>query len=105
MEETNQSLTKEEYDALVSGKPTQGNEEKDSPNPELAQVMPTTENITKSKDKIAEVGANAKKRKVAKVIGEEQQEKEEDKKIDAKPTKKPKKKSKAVKLAFDDAES
>ncbi|KAF1831142.1 hypothetical protein BDW02DRAFT_65124 [Decorospora gaudefroyi] len=103
IEDTNQSLTKEEYDALVSGKDSKGEEEaadgagKDKP----------TDTAAKPKDKIAEVGANAKKRKAAKIIGDDQKQNKEKevqiaKRTDGKVAKKPKKKPKAVKLTFGD---
>ena len=46
MEETNQSLTKEQYDALVSGKDAEKEDRKDK----------ATETESKPKDNIAEVG-------------------------------------------------
>ena len=106
MEDSNQSLTKEEYDALVSGKDAK-NDEPDT-SKEVAKELPTSENST-AKDKIAGVGTTAKKRKAAKVIGEEQDtgDKDEDEDKNAKKTntiaaKKPKKRTKAVKLTFGD---
>jgi hypothetical protein len=102
MEETNQSLTKEEYAAFVSGKDAEG--EKSAV--EEAKEK-TLGNDAKPKDKIAEVGANARKRKAAKVISEDHEqskvsEEKVIKKTDTKPVKKPKKKAKAVKLTFGD---
>lgn len=104
MEETNQSLSKEEYDALVSGKDGKGEED---PAGDEAEPKKVIENDSKPKDKIAEVGANAKKRKAAKIIGEDQEHgkgevEQKDKKPDAKAVKKAKKKGKAVKLTFGD---
>lgn len=106
MEETNQSLSKEEYDALVSGK--DGKEEEETATDEVGEKK-DNDSKSQSKDKIAEVGANAKKRKAAKIISEDQGESkgEEEtavKKPDAKPAKKPKKKAKAVKLTFGEDE-
>lgn len=104
IEDTNQSLSKEEYDALVSGKDGKGEED---PAGEEAESTKGVENDSKPKDKIAEVGANAKKRKAAKIIGEDQEHgkgevEQKDKKPDTKAVKKPKKKAKAVKLTFGD---
>jgi hypothetical protein len=106
MEDSNQSLTKEEYDALVSGKDAKNDEPETSK--EVAKELPTSKNST-AKDKIAGVGTTAKKRKAAKVIGEEQDtgDKDEDEDKNAKKTntiaaKKPKKRTKAVKLTFGD---
>ncbi|KAL1798278.1 hypothetical protein ACET3X_002315 [Alternaria dauci] len=106
MEETNQSLSKEEYDALVSGK--DGKEEEETAADEVGKKK-DGDSTSQSKDKIAEVGANGKKRKAGKIIGEDQGESKEDeetgvKKPDAKPAKKPKKKTKAVKLTFGEDE-
>ncbi|KAF1849367.1 uncharacterized protein K460DRAFT_281341 [Cucurbitaria berberidis CBS 394.84] len=106
LEETNQSLTKEEYDALVSGK---DNEEGEKSTGDGALKERVVEGDEKPKDKIVEVGVNAKKRKAAKIISDEnEQSKEEDgkavKKADGKVMKKTKKKAKAVKLTFGDEE-
>ncbi|KAF1939715.1 hypothetical protein EJ02DRAFT_252334 [Clathrospora elynae] len=99
MEETNDLLTKEEYAAFVSGK--------DSKKGEDGKAQPkdgASEATTKPKDKITEVGANAKKRKAPKVIGDDQEQNNETsaKKTDARVVKKSKKKAKAVKLTFGD---
>ena len=105
LEDTNQSMTKEEYEAFVAEKDPneeavseQGGALKDSGKAAEA----------KSKDKIAEVGANAKKRKAAKVIGDEQEDSKDKPKdvntAETKTVKKPKKKAKAVKLTFGDEE-
>lgn len=105
MEDTNQSLTKEEYDALVSGKDSKEDEKSTL---EEARDGQAAKHGTKLKDKIAEVGGNAKKRKAAKVISDEQGDShgpaDGTKKTDAKVIKKSKKKSKAIKLAFGDDE-
>ncbi|KAH7555565.1 hypothetical protein BM1_07188 [Bipolaris maydis] len=104
LEDTNQSLSKEEYDALVSGKDSKG--EEDSVTDEAGQKA-TKQDESKPKDKIAEVGANTKKRKAAKIIGDDQGDGRSEIEGDAekpttKPAKKPKKKAKAVKLTFGD---
>lgn len=100
LEGTDQSLTKAEYEALVSGKAstteegegekTEGDEKKE------------TEKTEKEKDKPI-----VKKRKVAKVIGAEADEGDTSKELgksDAKVVKKPKKKVTKVKLTFGDDE-
>ena len=104
LEDTNQSLAKEEYDALVSG---QEAAEKDVSAPDASKEE--TEEALQQKDKIAEVGAATRKRKAAKVIGDgqdgvDQVAGKEAKSAGAKVIKKPKKKSKAVKLTFGDEE-
>jgi hypothetical protein len=100
LEDTKESLTKEEYEALVSGKDSKDKEEAGA---DGVSKDGATESDPKQKDKIAEVGAGSKKRKAAKVISEEQEEDgKTPKQADAKVTKKPKKKAKAVKLTFGD---
>ncbi|UPX17449.1 uncharacterized protein EKO05_0007802 [Ascochyta rabiei] len=104
LEDTNQSMTKEEYEAFVAKKESKGDDEpgNESDDKEQSKVG------AKSKDKITEVGANAKKRKAAKIISDGQEEStdglEDVKKSDTRTLKKPKKKAKAVKLTFGDEE-
>jgi len=98
MEDTNQSLTKAEYEALVSCKDSKE---------EGCSSLRDAEVDAKSKDKIVEVGGNPKKRKVAKIVGDEQDDTvkgQMSKKSDTKAVNKSKKKAKAVKLIFDDGE-
>lgn len=102
LEDTNQSLTKAEYEAMVSGEDqdkVEGGSEEESEKPK------DTGTEAQSKDNIAEVGKATKKRKVARVIGEE---KDDDAKAskpsDTKVLKKAKKKGKPVKLSFGDQE-
>ncbi|KAF2122926.1 hypothetical protein BDV96DRAFT_639481 [Lophiotrema nucula] len=105
LEDTNQSLSKEEYDALVAGKDPK--EKEDSAEKLKKQDNPADEEV-QSKERIAEVGKGSKKRKAVKVIGgSEEEEKDGSAKNivqtpDAKVIKKPKKKAKPVKLSFDD---
>jgi hypothetical protein len=104
LEDTKESLTKEEYDALVSGKDYKEKEEAED-----SAKQGGTESESKPKDKIAEVGAASKKRKAAKIVNEEHEEVKPDaskdgKQADSKGTKKPKKKAKAVKLTFGEDE-
>ncbi|KAH9866226.1 hypothetical protein J1614_008792 [Plenodomus biglobosus] len=104
LEDTNQSLTKEEYEALVSGKESREDEDS-AAKPESTDPA---EGQATSKDKIVEVGGNVKKRKAARIVGDEQDESttqsHDTKKTDAKVAKKSKKKAKAVKLTFGDEE-
>jgi len=105
LEDTKESLTKEEYDALVSGKESKDEEEHGTD----ASKEDATDAEPKLKDKIAEVGAGNKKRKVGKIISDETEESPQDgskvlEKNGAKPVKKPKKKAKAVKLTFGEEE-
>lgn len=103
LEGTNQSLTKEEYEDLVSCKAPK---EESCPSLRDANGASVEEGNVKPRDKIAEVGGNAKKRKVAKIVGDEPDEKvkvQTSKKQDTKAVKKSKK-AKAVKLSFGDEE-
>lgn len=104
LEDTNQSLTKEEYEALVSGKDDSKAEDSTTGN---GQQTETAEQDSKPKRKIPEVGTNFKKRKVAKVIGDEEpsgsKASAKTSEISTKePGKRPKKKGKPVKLSFGD---
>ena len=105
LEETNQSMTKEEYEAFVAKKDPENDK---SPEQENATKESSNDGEMKSKDKITEVGANAKKRKAAKVIGDEHEDSRDEpkdaKKANITSVKKPKKKAKAVKLTFGDEE-
>jgi hypothetical protein len=102
LEDTKESLTKEEYEALVSGNDPKDKEEIGADDVSKDE---TKEPDPKQKDKIVEIGAGSKKRKAAKIINEEQDEDlKATKQTDVKVTKKPKKKGKAVKLTFGDEE-
>ncbi|KAH6625381.1 hypothetical protein C7974DRAFT_200530 [Boeremia exigua] len=101
LEDTNQSMSKEEYEAFVAKDDSKEDTEQDV-------TESGKDGESKSKDKITEVGANAKKRKAAKIIGDEQADSKEQpkgaKEAEKKSVKKPKKKAKAVKLTFGDEE-
>ncbi|KAJ4993182.1 hypothetical protein SVAN01_01157 [Stagonosporopsis vannaccii] len=103
LEDTNQSMTKEEYEAFVA---EQSSEQE--PTEQSAIIKGAgKESETKSKDKITEIGVNAKKRKAARIIGEQEDSKDQPndaKEGNKKPVKKPKRKAKAVKLTFGDEE-
>jgi hypothetical protein len=106
LEDTKESLTKEEYEALVSGKDPKEKEEV-ATGDKIEQE--TTEPGAKPKDRIAEVGAGTKKRKAARIVneepGDEHAERSKDAKDpNAKSARKPKKKAKTVKLTFGDDE-
>jgi hypothetical protein len=106
LEVTKESLTKEEYEALVSGKDSENKEEDVAAS---VSKPDSAESERKQKDKIAEVGAATKKRKAAKIISDEQEGSnaeagKSEKARNGKMTKKPKKKAKAVKLTFGDEE-
>lgn len=97
LEDTNQSMTKAEYDAMVAGKDAEKSE--DAANDDSGAAKESA--ITIPKDNIAEVGKATKKRKIAKVIAEENDsEAQESKEPEKKVVKKGKKKSKPVKLSF-----
>lgn len=105
LEDTKESLTKEEYEALVSGKDSK-DEADEQTGGSAQQASETT--AQKPKEKIAEVGASTKKRKAAKIVNEAHEDGHADASKDAegnpKATKKAKKKSKAVKLTFGENE-
>lgn len=102
LEDTNQSMTKEEYEAFVAEKDSKDERKPDEDGGAEDQLK----SMAKPKDKITEVGANAKKRKAGRIISDEQEESvvepKDGKKMDTKTTKKPKKKAKTVKLTFGD---
>lgn len=105
LEDTNQSMTKEEYEAFVAEKDPNDDikSEQDAATKEADKAEEA-----KTKDKITEVGSNVKKRKAARIIGDEQEDSKDEpkdvKKVETKTPKKPKKKAKAVKLTFGDEE-
>lgn len=105
LEDTNQSMTKEEYEDFVGKKKTEGEGESEQID-KSAQTR--NDESSKPKDRITEVGANARKRKAAKIISDEPEIDEgmpkDAKKTDTKTVKKPRKKGKAVKLTFGDEE-
>ncbi|KAF2689231.1 hypothetical protein K458DRAFT_291050 [Lentithecium fluviatile CBS 122367] len=100
LEDTNQSMTKAEYEAMVADKDAENDAAADG-----GEKSKETATSTHAKDTIAEVGKPTKKRKAAKVIAEEKEEDEKDSKVsEKKVVKKAKKKGKPVKLSFDDPE-
>jgi hypothetical protein len=103
LEDTNQSMSKAEYEAMVAGKVS----EKDGATAEEGGTTKVTATTPHAKDTIVEIGKATKKRKVAKVIGEEKDENEDEKASktsEKKSIKKAKKKGKPVKLSFGDQE-
>ncbi|KAF3049277.1 hypothetical protein E8E11_003722 [Didymella keratinophila] len=105
LEDTNQSMTKEEYEEFIGKKKT---EEDGDPEQKDTMTESTKDDSVKPKDKITEIGASSRKRKAAKIISDEPEADKdgpkEVKKADSKTVKKPKKKGKAVKLTFGDEE-
>ncbi|CAI6332764.1 unnamed protein product [Periconia digitata] len=100
MEDTNDSMTKAEYEAMVARKEA---EEEESAK-DVGETKITAPAAAK-KDNIAEVGKASKKRKAVKVIGNEGEEDANDSKdLGKKVTKKAKKKGKPIKLSFGDDE-
>ena len=101
LEDTNQSMTKAEYEAMVAGK----DGDADEATKEDGEAS-KTKDLTQTKDNIVEVGKATKKRKAAKIIGEQKDEGvKESTEPEAKVVKKAKKKAKAVKLTFGDDEA
>ncbi|KAF2087489.1 hypothetical protein K490DRAFT_65877 [Saccharata proteae CBS 121410] len=115
VEDSGDTLSKEQYAALVAGKDaTEPEGEKEDADADAeAKNGPDEEKnenaALKSKQKVAEIGAASRKRKAVKVGGGADEEEEDAAENSAtakkeKPTKKPKKKAKAVKLSFGDDE-
>lgn len=107
MEDTNQSLTKAEYDALVAGEDPKDTEDSTAGSETLPKSSePGTDGAASlhSKEKIAEVGKATKKRKAIKVVGGDENDDRQAKKPNTKDAKKTKKKAKPVKLTFGDEE-
>jgi hypothetical protein len=107
LEDSNQSLTKAEYEALVSGKsePDTSTTEDDAKTTSHTTNPEAKAEMKPSKDNIAEVGKASKKRKAVKVIGDPEDEVKMDAaRSNSKPAKKAKKKVKPVKLSFGDQE-
>jgi len=101
LEDTNQSLSKAEYEAMVAGDDAKDD---NAAADETAAQESTTRPKKQIKDNITEVGKVLKKRKVAKVIGEEKEDETTAKSTETKVIKKSRKKSKPVKLTFGDEE-
>ncbi|KAF2865511.1 hypothetical protein BDV95DRAFT_586549 [Massariosphaeria phaeospora] len=101
LEDTNQSLTKAEFEALAAGKNPKDIQETGGCPDDKSKLG---EPAALPKDNIAEVGKVTKKRKAVKIISEEQDEGKSANPTGPKVTRKPKKKGKAVKLSFGDQE-
>ncbi|KAF2709941.1 hypothetical protein K504DRAFT_501241 [Pleomassaria siparia CBS 279.74] len=102
LEDTHESLSKAEYEAMLAGNDRK--EEDAASEGTDAKSKPTEIVPEKPKDNIAELGKASKKRKVAKVIAEEQEGENATGTSTTKAVKKIKKKSKPVKLSFGDQE-
>ncbi|KAL1987334.1 hypothetical protein VTN96DRAFT_4050 [Rasamsonia emersonii] len=113
-EGTNEYLSMEEYEALVRGeekKDENAGQEDNLPSESEAKAssekeadtLDTEEDGPKSQQKLAEIGGQ-KKRKQAKVVGEENVAENDTVQEDNPSTRKPKQKKKKIKLSFDDAE-
>ncbi|KAI9043401.1 DUF4604 domain-containing protein [Aspergillus affinis] len=108
-EESNEVISKEEYEALVRGgapKEDESSEEKtvNKKDPSGADegTQSTTEKDGPSKQNLAEIGGQ-KKRKQVKVIGEDKPEAENEELQPKEPaSRKPKQKKKKIKLSFDE---
>lgn len=100
LEDTNQSMTKAEYEAMVAGGDAEKSEDATTGDNEATKDLATTH----PKGNIVEVGKATKKRKAAKVIAEEKDSEAQESKGPEKVAKKAKKKGKPVKLSFGDEE-
>ncbi|KAJ5713079.1 uncharacterized protein N7483_010260 [Penicillium malachiteum] len=99
-EESNEVISKEEYKALAQGETTK-EEDGTSKGPTLAEEGQTQGESSVKQSNLTEVGGQ-RKRKQAKVVGEEENKAEPEE--TPKATEKPKKskKGKKIKLSFDD---
>lgn len=102
LEDTNQSLTKAEYEELVARKDAPRDDEQISPGADKPNSN-APQSTKQTKDNIVELGAATKKRKAARIIGDESEVKDSTG-IDTKAKKKAKKKGKPIKLSFRDEE-
>ncbi|KAF2397687.1 hypothetical protein EJ06DRAFT_132815 [Trichodelitschia bisporula] len=93
LEDTNDTLSKAEYEALIKG-----DEEKETTADAAGKPAPP-DTQPRAKERIMEVGGQAKKRKAARIVGSDNESESEPVAPPAKPTKKPatkpKKKAKA----------
>lgn len=105
LEDTNQSLTKEEYEALLKDESGADGESFSDQVKGEGRSHDVEEKEAK-RDNVTEVGQVTRKRKAVKVVGDDTEEANDklSKVRDAKVTKKPKKKAKAIKLSFGDQE-
>ncbi|OCK82562.1 hypothetical protein K432DRAFT_324002 [Lepidopterella palustris CBS 459.81] len=108
LEESNQTLSKAEYEALLAGKDLDDQDtDANTKEGESGPAKPSEDNSSKpregpqAKQRLTEVGKGVNKRKAAKIVGEESNDGEALPQ-DRKPTKKPKKRAKAIKLSFDE---
>lgn len=112
LEETNQHLSKEEYEAMLKGEEAAAKDAAEQKTEVQSDSAPNTSehaavHSANSKQRVAEIGGLPKKRKAAKIVGQD-----DDEAIDTSTTpgnkdaKKPpkKKKAKAIKLSFGDDE-
>lgn len=109
-EESNEVVTKEEYEAMLrdaAGETdTQNTNEQDSSDPTLASTGDETSEAAKSvpSQKVADIGAPKKKKKLGRLVADEDHTDEPDKQPkDSEPPKK--KQKKKIKLSFDEAET
>ncbi|KAG8631133.1 hypothetical protein KVT40_000273 [Elsinoe batatas] len=117
MEDTNESVTKEDYEKLVKG-PEAGDEATSAPdsgdkdreasadNPVMSGALPDDKEKTadqQDRPKVKEASLGQKKRKAATAVGQDDEESADT--DDAPKPKKGKKKGKPIKLSFDDDQS
>lgn len=111
-EETNEVISKEEYESLVRGdKGEDTREEREHPNDETtsaltkegADKLNSETEVTQQKQNIAEIGG-PKKRKQGRVVGEEDAPDEAEQRQESSSSRKPKQEKKKIKLSFDEGE-
>ncbi|KAF2462105.1 hypothetical protein BDY21DRAFT_277391 [Lineolata rhizophorae] len=101
VEGSHDTLSKAEYDALVSGKSPDGEDGETKAGAPESSSKDAKEDPSRKKQHVAEVGQHQKKRKAAKVVGDAAEDTQD---APRSRPKKPKKKTKAVKLSFGDDE-
>ncbi|KAJ9193036.1 hypothetical protein DTO027B5_4619 [Paecilomyces variotii] len=106
--ETNEVISKEEYESLVQGDKNDGS--KDETKEETASAPAEDEADTanpetkaQQKQNIAEIGG-PKKRKQGRVVGEEDTAENAERRQESSSSRKPKQKKKKIKLSFDEGE-
>ncbi|KAL1863389.1 hypothetical protein Plec18167_000483 [Paecilomyces lecythidis] len=106
-EETNEVISKEEYEFLVRGE--KGDESQDEAKDETASGpakdadQAESETGAQQKQNIAEIGG-PKKRKQGRVVGEEDTPESTERRQESSSSRKPKQKKKKIKLSFDEGE-
>ncbi|OKL58030.1 hypothetical protein UA08_06581 [Talaromyces atroroseus] len=110
-EETNEALSKEDYESLLNGTEAKGEtaghgaeEGKESTNPAAKSAEQVSNEEAKTQQNLAEIGTAQKKRRKAKVIHDEEVAEDESRHKVNPAAPKPSAKRKKIKLSFDEPE-